>query len=442
MTIILQALFPVFIEMSCVNIFFRTFLKLRLPEKKWLSKLMVCVLTGLAITVSITLAEQHVARAVVVIMLITIAMLIVYECRVKQAVFYSFCFYGIGGAIDLGFMVILGFLLQERLTQMLAEPVSSTLLITLSKSFLFLIITIIYWRFSRESREKHYELPENYEWILFLFFPVISIVIMMLFFIEGYNSVVVLIASFGSVAINLVLFQVLQKFVLRTKEEQEAKLIAERARSQIEFYESMKITYQEQSSKEHEFKNHIGGIQSLLESDNKDGALEYMGNIIDKIEGYFEPYNTENTIVNAVINQKYWQGKNQGINIIFLLDELSEITMADDDLLILLSNLLNNAIEACQKFPEGKERRIHFRFQLEDKKVIIATKNPILSPVKITLEGILSSKRNNKGYGIGLANIKKIVEKYGGESVCSNHDEYFYHTTIFEKEKVSKNWTS
>lgn len=64
---------------------------------------------------------------------------------------------------------------------------------------------------------------------------------------------------------------------------------------------------------------------------------------------------TNNVIVNTILNEKYNEMMDKGIIFVFRINDLSSIKIEDEDLVVILSNLLDNAIEACQKC-EGKER--------------------------------------------------------------------------------------
>ena len=53
-------------------------------------------------------------------------------------------------------------------------------------------------------------------------------------------------------------------------------------------------------------------------------------------------------IVNAILNTKYQESEDKGIVFVVKINDLSHAKIQDEDMVIILSNLLNNAIEACQ----------------------------------------------------------------------------------------------
>ena len=98
--------------------------------------------------------------------------------------------------------------------------------------------------------------------------------------------------------------------------------------------------------------------------------------------------------------------------------------------MILLANLLDNAIEACQKVAK-RDKIIKFRFLMEGNKITISIRNPVQEAVKVTEGRLETTKKNAKEHGIGMLNIQKVVEQYGGENVWSCRDGYFTQSIIF-----------
>ena len=67
--------------------------------------------------------------------------------------------------------------------------------------------------------------------------------------------------------------------------------------------------------------------------------------------------NTHNPIIDAIFNQKGYAAKEQDIDLHFEINDLSEMSIPSVDLTVVMSNLLDNAIEACEKL-EKQERRM------------------------------------------------------------------------------------
>ena len=105
---------------------------------------------------------------------------------------------------------------------------------------------------------------------------------------------------------------------------------------------------------------------------------------------------------------------------VIAVNDLSRFTMKKEDLVVLLSNLLDNAIEACKN--RNTDKVIQFKMVVEEENLIMSVKNPMDMPLKIKDGKILSSKKDQDTHGIGLMNVESVVRKnYGTSSVkCDN----------------------
>ena len=94
------------------------------------------------------------------------------------------------------------------------------------------------------------------------------------------------------------------------------------------------------------------------------------------------------------------------------------------------ANLLNNAIEACERCE--KKRIIKFKFIEEDEQVILSVKNTYNHPLKYDNNEIKTSKSiMPEEHGIGIKNVIRIIEKYDGSYVIRNDEDEFYFSVMF-----------
>lgn len=134
-------------------------------------------------------------------------------------------------------------------------------------------------------------------------------------------------------------------------------------------------------------------------------------------------------IVNAILNTKYQEAISKHIVFVLKVNDLSRIGIDDEDLVVVLANLLNNAIEACEKCEEKKI--IKFKFMVEDELIILSVKNTYNQPLVYDNDEIRTSKTvEPEAHGVGIKNIIRIVEKYEGEYVIQDNDKEFYFSLI------------
>lgn len=114
---------------------------------------------------------------------------------------------------------------------------------------------------------------------------------------------------------------------------------------------------------------------------------------------------------------------------IFQLNDLSTIGIEDEDIVVILSNLLSNAIEACEKY-SGK-KVIKLKFIKEGDDIIISVKNTYNGELEIRDGEIQTSKLyDSDEHGIGINNIIDVIEKYQGSYTIQNDKEEFYFSIM------------
>ena len=211
--------------------------------------------------------------------------------------------------------------------------------------------------------------------------------------------------------------------IKKQKNIKENEAILAQVKNEISLYSSMSDNLEKQKRKSHEFNNHISAIKGMLEQGQISKLQEYVNTIVEKDKLLSIEINTHHAIINAILNTKYDETRQKDIAFIMKVNDLSDITMTNEDIVVLLSNLLNNAIEACEK---SKEKMIKLKFVIEDDQIIIFVKNSIAAmPVSVNGALISSKEDNEESHGIGMKNIVGVVEKYSGRYVIDFDEKWF-----------------
>lgn len=138
---------------------------------------------------------------------------------------------------------------------------------------------------------------------------------------------------------------------------------------------------------------------------------------------------TNNVIIDAILNSKYKETLDKGIVFIFQINDLSGIKMCDEDIVVILSNLLNNAIEACEKCSGKKFMKM--KLVKEKDNIIISVKNTYDGKLNIKDGEIRTSKKYEMDeHGVGIKNIIEVITKYQGSYAIRNDNNEFYFSVI------------
>mgnify|MGYP003290809671 CR=1 FL=1 len=163
------------------------------------------------------------------------------------------------------------------------------------------------------------------------------------------------------------------------------------------------------SSSEHEYKNKIALISKLIETEDYDALKKFVTKENSTFEKNANVINTGNTVITSIFNAKYSEARSKDIQIRFDIGNLSEVKIDDNDLVILLFNLLNNAIEACEKCSPDV-RLISIMMKHEKQMFFLSVSNTFNGDVNKSQDRYLSTKDDSVHHGYGIENIKKIFK--------------------------------
>lgn len=111
----------------------------------------------------------------------------------------------------------------------------------------------------------------------------------------------------------------------------------------------------------------------------------------------------------------------------FAISDLHEITIRDDDLVVLIGNLIENAIHECERITTaGCKAVIQVKLVKSDEQMILTVRNPVLRKMEIKENRVQDRIEPTSGeHGIGLVNVREVTDKYDGSFVISCDDREF-----------------
>lgn len=261
--------------------------------------------------------------------------------------------------------------------------------------------------------------------MLSLLFPVASLLILavVVYAAREIDGITVGIAVFGCVLLiaNGAILYLLRLMARQGREEQERALLHQQMQIQMASILALEKSYRAQRQATHEFRNQLQTIHDLLAQNEADEALAYVRQLQGMQTTRILAVNTHHPILDAVLNQKYQTGKEADTEIQFRVNDLSGLKLETDALVVLFSNLLDNAIEGCGRLPEG--RVIHCTILLDDTLYIsISNTSP---PVDIRDGNIRTTKPEPMNHGYGLTGIRRILDSLGAEYTFRYEDGWF-----------------
>lgn len=212
---------------------------------------------------------------------------------------------------------------------------------------------------------------------------------------------------------------------LEENAENREKLIAanERAHVQDENIQALSQTYVGQRKMTHDFRANLSTLSELLESERVDDAKEFLSELNVRQSERILLVNSHNAAIDAVLNQKGYIGKKQGIDMRFRVNDLSALRLPRVDVTIVLGNLIDNAMEACAGLSDPN-RWVSIQILYSENMLSILIINPS-NVVQIHDGHIPTTKQDPLLHGFGIGNVKDILEKYHAEYLFTYDDGRF-----------------
>ena len=164
----------------------------------------------------------------------------------------------------------------------------------------------------------------------------------------------------------------------------------------------------------HDIDKHFSMMGRMLADGEYEKLKTYFSQMGHDIRQVKSAYLCDNKLVNAILTDKAAEAENKGIEIGFEGNLPENLSIRGNDLCSLLVNMLDNAIEACESIPEGKEKKISVTLKMQRDYVFFNVTNSSSVSPQETEEGFRTTKADDTYHGYGVAIIQRIAAKYGG----------------------------
>ncbi len=295
----------------------------------------------------------------------------------------------------------------------------------LSKIF----VLLIYYFVKTYVKKKESQSFLLIECLQIIFFPIVTTYVILYFFdkllIDKETDVRILISSVGIIIANFILLMLIDKINRNKQIEKEHAMLKQKAELEMNTVNIIMESYKEQRKLTHDFDNHLNIIFQLGCEGKYSELIEY-SKANRKISYNTIIVNTNNPIIDTLLSFKYKICIEKNIVMTFNISDLSTLVIDNKDMVIILGNAIDNAIEACEKII-NKEKEIHVKLINSSTHLVIAVRNSIESIHKVS---IASTKPNSLAHGYGIKNIEHTLNKYKSKPVIGIVDDMFQITAI------------
>ena len=423
-----QSYIIILIEMSSLLIFNTAFSKFELRFLKWSYIIWLAVMSSVIFVISNVFEQNFLLKQAINIIVFIVGSIIIGKKSLKNAVIVSTLFVFILLAADMITILLDRGVLQIDMNGQRRIDMFITLI---SKSVLLIVILI----FKKAGNDRWLHISEEKDIMFLAVFPLISIGAVAGVFKCGVGlksenefqfAWVVVVCL---IAMNILVIFFMDDLAEKARLKQEKLVFEMDVKRQREMYDSWEEKLMCQRSISHEYRNNLLYMSTLLEKKEYGKLSEYFKKVSGEYTIGMDIINTNNPVVNVLMNTKYYEAKKVGASFICKINDLSCITMEETDLILLVSNLLNNAIEAVQKCSGNKVIKV--KIVIENGKLIVSVRNTYNGKIKKDGDKFKTTKKEKSElHGIGIKNVIRVTEKYHGLHLFETCGEEFSAVVI------------
>lgn len=264
-------------------------------------------------------------------------------------------------------------------------------------------------------KKEEYHFSRN-EWIMILSAFMITLLIgisMYMITVGGKTTEYIYVAVTLLIScLDAVIFIFLRKMNRTSQIEKERDIMEIQLQRQQDEMQHLQQQYEEISILRHDFRNGIDCLCGMIEQGDCSGALAYAKRFKErKVNTILSQVQCSSTMLNAVVNAKFNDAQSKGIDTSLRL----VVQIPHDlefDLSIMLSNLLDNAIEACEKNPSNAQILLTISEEAGYYRLVV--RNTIAASVLKKNQELKTEKANKKLHGWGLRSVTDLVSKRNG----------------------------
>ncbi len=381
---------------------------------RWVHGLSVAALLALNWLSLPLLQDRTALQYLFVISLLVLWGLLVLRVNVFQGLFVALL--GLTYLMAVDYVILSVAATRMPLRQMAADRALSCCVIYSTRLIELVAVAIIYiW--SREYIRRR--APDTIGWITAILFlaPVfglcayLSRVLWMSQAVYDHfviTAAFVLLAELGAVC--LLYFSGQKQEAVRSN-----AILRQDLKLEQEHIAALESSYARQRAQTHDFKNKLAVLRTMAEQDApREEFASYLSSVLaEDIPGAL-CVNTHRTAADITLSQKVPRARDMGIEFQMQLDDLSAFPMPDDALVVVLTNLIDNAVEACRQIPPEGRRYIMLKMKMTSRYGILNIENTTAGPVPVRYNTVPTTKKDRLSHGYGLKNVAAMIGRSDG----------------------------
>lgn len=304
-----------------------------------------------------------------------------------------------------------------------------------------MVVLFIMW----QTKAKAYSLKKVSNVIAFVAIPLLAMMIlyitMYVMILTNFQSNIIILLSIICVSM-IVIAGIVWFMIARINKDNEIKTKLLLSEQKANLYKQNIISSNSQIETikllKHDMKNNISCIDALIEEENYDEAHNICHSLTNKYTSIGTIVNTENYLLNAVLNVEIEKAKSYGIPVKLSITNDLKMFKNSSDIISLIGNILDNAISYLSK-NKVKNNEINFSIGYEGSYSVIKCRNNILDSVLFNNPSLKTDKKDKDNHGKGITIINSIAHKYNGDVIIKERNKEFIITVILDNRSLPEN---
>lgn len=409
---ILLNYFVVLIEAVAFIVFSSTFFQHKINMCKLI--LSTVALTSLSM-ICLTISESNVVFKLALLTCInSLYLVVIYRASLIKCIGISLLFVSFINVADNFFFVVITTMIHIEIQELYQDPYGYYLVCYIAKICEVMIFTLI----GSIIKQKLYFTHATWQhWAKFFILPASSLAIAVflwpLYWVIPAAGEKILLCTMVLFVINI--FDVVMLNYLDREQQliQDNLVLRQNIKYQNDTVKAWANAYKDQRKLTHDFQNQLSVICGMAEREAPDSELlAFVHTVLKNSTSQSLVVKTGRLAADVLLSQKYHLARSKGISFSLQLDDLTHFGLKDEHLVVVLANLIDNAIEACEKIDNGKSKKMMLVMKVEEESSFLYIENTTAFPVKILDNQVVLPAKQSAEHGYGLKNATAILNSY------------------------------
>lgn len=384
-------------------------------ERRYIQVLSI-ISGSIVLSIGLILVQKGIVK-ILACVLSTFLFSFVYKQKIFMRLLLSAIFISLITVADIVSLIIISTLFSLSTEETLNEPFNILGIIMMFSIVLFFLFIL------RHTRKFIMTGKFDKRWLLLYSLPLASTFVIFMeyaVFCEYETTSALRLNIFISdlflIAANFIIFTLADALFYQLENENKLQVANQLIEQQSYQYKKLLKSSDNIRQYSHDMKNFILGALSDLEDDKIELVKESLTKQLESINA-FSKYASSKNVMNTILAYKSEEALKSGVKVVYEIKVHENYSFDDIDLAIMIGNLIDNAVEACQKLRDDKKKEVSVFIEYINNGIYISISNPVSE--NVDTDNLTTTKKDKKNHGLGLISVKNIVNKYNGDIVFS-----------------------